>query len=283
LTRQWETAVRHGDIAVLETLWSHQGNIDARNRHNHTALMIAAQEGHGLVVTWLIERGAALNNTAKYGLSALMLAVVRGHADVVRRLVTAGADSRIRGTGAPGFAGKTALDLAMESGDVQMIEALQGADAQPPTASHRYFASATSWAEARAMLTFQPIHPEYTAGFPLKELRIHVRDHKQREVLPGDRTLEAYYGGFTFSQSRKRGDEARRLALTVSYGREPREARISGHPARLYDLGPEPEPDDIDGRSPAVVAWHEGEMFYLIASGEMASEVLVAIANSIYA
>ena len=56
--------------------------------------------------------GADLNATAKYRLSALMLAVIAGHADVARRLVSAGADLTITGSGAPGFEGKTAHDLA---------------------------------------------------------------------------------------------------------------------------------------------------------------------------
>jgi hypothetical protein len=50
---------------------------------------------------------------------------------------------------------------------------------------------------------------------------------------------------------------------------------------RKYELGPEPgpEPDDIDGRSPAVV-WHEGEMHYLVASHEVLVVELVRIARS---
>jgi hypothetical protein len=145
-----------------------------------------------------------------------------------------------------------------------------------------YFETATSWQAARAMLAFQPVEPRYTAGLSLRSIRIHVRDHKQRELAIGDRTLEAHYGGFVLSESRKGVAEARRLALDVSYGPDPREARIAGHPARTYQLGPEPPPGDIDGRSPAVVTWHDGEMFFLIASYEMASEALLPVATSLY-
>ena len=45
---------------------------------------------------------------------------------------------------------------------------------------------------------------------------------------------------------------------------------------------PEPAPDDIDGRSPAIVAWHDGELFCLIASDTMSSDQLVRIAISLY-
>lgn len=144
------------------------------------------------------------------------------------------------------------------------------------------FESAPTWAAAGKMLTFLPIEPKHTAGYILKGLRIFVRDHKSREVPIRDRTLEAHYGGFVFSQSRHSASEARRLALVVSYGREPHEALIAGHPARLYELGPEPAPDDVDGRSPAVATWFDDEMFYLIASTELPADALLSIAASLY-
>jgi ankyrin repeat protein len=45
-----------------------------------------------------------------------MLAIVNGHEKVAERLIAAGADLSIRGTGAPGFAGRTAADLASARG-----------------------------------------------------------------------------------------------------------------------------------------------------------------------
>jgi hypothetical protein len=145
------------------------------------------------------------------------------------------------------------------------------------------FESAPTWEAAGTMLTFLPIEPKHTAGFGLQGLRIFVRDHRLREVPMGDRTLEAHYGGFVFSQSRHGVDEARRLALVVSYGRAPRDAQIAGRLARIYELGAEPPPDDVDGRSPAVLTWFDGEMFYLIASTELVAEALLPIAASLYA
>jgi hypothetical protein len=144
------------------------------------------------------------------------------------------------------------------------------------------FEAASSWKAARALLTFQPRHPKHTAGLHRQSMRVHVRDHKLREVPVEDRTLEVHYGAFVLSQSRKGAEEARRLALSVRYGQAPREAQIAGHAARVYELGPEPDPGDIDGRTPAVVTWQDGEMFFLIASGEMSSGDLVRIAESMY-
>jgi hypothetical protein len=125
-------------------------------------------------------------------------------------------------------------------------------------AENPHFASAPSWNAAGEMLTFQPRQPAFTAGRELQSLRIYVRDHKMRDLRIGERSLE------------------------VSYGRNLREGAIAGHPARIYELGPEPEPDDLDGRPPAVVTWHDGEMFFLIASGEMPVDELIPIAASMY-
>jgi uncharacterized protein len=89
--------------------------------------MLAAAAGNGDVVDWLTGHGAALDHTAKFGLSALMLAVVRGHTGIVRKLAAAGSSLELCGTGAPGFAGKTALDLATARGDAEIIGILRSA------------------------------------------------------------------------------------------------------------------------------------------------------------
>ena len=119
-----------------------------------------------------------------------------------------------------------------------------------------HFQPAASWKEARRLVTFEPRRPRKTEGLRPK-LRIHVRDHKRR-LAPEDRTLEAYYGPFVLSQSCKGEAEAKRWALDVSFGADPRPATIAGRLGRVFELGPEVPPDDIDSRPPAVVAWHDG-------------------------
>jgi uncharacterized protein len=121
----WEDAIKRGDVQRVVELLGHGANVDARDRHGQTALMLAAQAGCREVVETLIAHRADLNVTAKFGLSALMLALVAGHEDVARLLARAGADASLRGTGAPGFAGKTAHDLAVDRGMLELSTELK--------------------------------------------------------------------------------------------------------------------------------------------------------------
>jgi uncharacterized protein len=115
------------DVDRLRQLLEAGADINALDRYGQTSVMIAARDGRADVMRFLIAGGAVLDQTAKYGLSAVMLAVINGHLEVVRMLVHAGARLDLRGSGAPGFAGKTAWDLAEARGEAPMMEALRGA------------------------------------------------------------------------------------------------------------------------------------------------------------
>ena len=121
----WEDAIKRGDLQDVRDLLDRGTDVNARDRHGQTALMLAAHAGHRQVVEALIAHRADLNATAKYGLNALMIALVAGHAEVARLLADAGTDLLLRGTGAPGFAGKTAHDLAVERGMPELSAALK--------------------------------------------------------------------------------------------------------------------------------------------------------------
>jgi len=116
----WEDAIKRGDVRIVRDLLERGVDVDARDRYGQTALMLAAHAGHREVIEALIAHRANLNVTAKFGLSALMLALVAGHAEVARLLAKAGADLSLRGTGAPGFVDKTAYDLAVERGMLEL-------------------------------------------------------------------------------------------------------------------------------------------------------------------
>lgn len=121
----WGDAVKHNNVQVVLELLERGADVNALDRHGQTALMLAAHAGHGAIVETLIAHRANLNVTAKFGLSAVMLAVVAGHAEVARLLAKAGADVSLRASGAPGFAGKTAYDLAVERGMPELAAELK--------------------------------------------------------------------------------------------------------------------------------------------------------------
>jgi len=126
VTPEWSDAIERSDVDAIRRLLDAGADINARDRRNQTGLMIAAQHGRPAVAGLLIDRGADLNASAKYTLSAIMLAVINGHVDIVRMLAGAGADLTLQGSGAPGFAGNTALDLAVARGEPAMIAAVRG-------------------------------------------------------------------------------------------------------------------------------------------------------------
>ena len=132
MTPDWEQAARRGDVGTIDRLLAAGEDVNSPDRYGQTALMLASQLGHASLVERLIAAGADLNRTAKYRLSALMLAVINGHESIVRTLVAAGSDTSLAGSGAPGFAGKTAADLARGRGEDQLADFIErGAGREP--------------------------------------------------------------------------------------------------------------------------------------------------------
>jgi len=121
----WEQAAATGDVRFLRRMRRDGHDIDAKDGYGQTALMRAAHAGQREAVQWLVAHGANLDHTSKFHLSALMLAVIANHDKIARMLVRAGADTSITGAGAPGFAGKTAADLAEESGATKLAAAIR--------------------------------------------------------------------------------------------------------------------------------------------------------------
>jgi hypothetical protein len=148
--------------------------------------------------------------------------------------------------------------------------------------SNPHFEFPRDWKEARTLVDFTPLEPSECLGCRLQSLAVFVRDHQRRELASAERSLEANYGGFVFSQASRGVEEARRLALDTRYGLAPRQVRVAGREGRIFELGPEPAAGDSDPRSPAVVAWCDAKLFYLVASDRYPSADLLRVAESVY-
>lgn len=137
-----------------------------------------------------------------------------------------------------------------------------------------HFITVDNWEQAEETLGFKLFRPRHRP----QAFRIHVRDHRLRDVPP---TLEVYFDGFTLSQAKRDEVEARRLA-SESYGLEPTVVRVGPNQAVAYELGPEPDPGDIDPRPPSVVTWADGDLFLLLGSDTKPADDLLEIAASLY-
>ena len=144
-----------------------------------------------------------------------------------------------------------------------------------------HFVPLEDWSGAGPLVDFRPLVPTHTAGVDLQALAVFVMDHRKREVPRSRRAVEAHYGDFVLSQSMPGKAEARRQALSAAYGAEAETVTVLGHEGRGYRRGPPVPDDDPDGRSPAVLVWADGPLFYLLASTELDLEVLVRIAESL--
>jgi uncharacterized protein len=125
VTRDWIRAAEQGDVGAFAAILDQGASIDQCDQFGRTALMIAAHNGRSELVAYLIAKGADLNARAKYGLTPLMLAVIARDVESVYTLVRAGADLRVLARGVPGFAGRTAYDLAMDYGLTELRDDLR--------------------------------------------------------------------------------------------------------------------------------------------------------------
>lgn len=147
--------------------------------------------------------------------------------------------------------------------------------------SNPHFVAVEDWDGVEPLVDFAPLVPGYTAGRERQTLAVFVVDHEQREVARSRRSVEAHYGDFVFAQSMPGVAEARRSALSAAYGPDVETVTVSGHEGRGYRLGPPVDEGDPDGRSPAVVVWADGPLFYLLASTELDLDELLRIASSL--
>jgi ankyrin repeat protein len=128
-------AAARGDVPHMRTLLeSGRTNVNFRDYDRRTALHVAASEGHLNVCQFLVERGAKVNRSDRWGGSPLDDAHRHRHADVIHYLRDLGAS-----TGSGNRA--TNLITAAASGDVDEVKlllhsllAVAGTDEKPANA-----------------------------------------------------------------------------------------------------------------------------------------------------
>jgi len=103
-------AAQNGHESTVRLLIEGGSDVNAKNNHCGTALMMAASNGHESTVRLLIEAGSDVMGRDEDGLTALMLAA-DGHESIVRLLIEAGSDLRARDNYCV-----TALMIAAENG-----------------------------------------------------------------------------------------------------------------------------------------------------------------------
>ena len=119
-------AAEAGDAARIQELLASGADINTRDEHGRTPLMIAAVKGHAPAVTLLLDKGSDIAAKNKYGLSALQFAAGTGRAEVVGVLLERGANPRERDA----RTGDVPVISAAGSGSVDTVAALlaRGAD-----------------------------------------------------------------------------------------------------------------------------------------------------------
>nr|XP_025862273.1 ankyrin repeat domain-containing protein 29 [Vulpes vulpes] len=113
-------AARRGNLALLRLLLnSGRVDVDCRDSHGTTLLMVASYAGHIDCVRELVLQGADINLQRESGPTALFFAAQQGHNDVVRFLFEFGASTEFRTKD-----GGTALLAASQYGHMQVVETL---------------------------------------------------------------------------------------------------------------------------------------------------------------
>lgn len=103
-------ACLHGHVPLVQFLLKQVAiDVEVRDNDGSTPLMVAAQNGHDLVVYLLLNKGAQVDAQDNQGFTALMAAAQDGHGKCVKVLLEKGANVALFTA-----AKLTALDIALD-------------------------------------------------------------------------------------------------------------------------------------------------------------------------
>lgn len=120
-TAKYFTAVRKGDLITLENLLKNNIDINIKDAHNETGIIIATDRNNLAMVKLFLEHGADVNVASdNINNTPIMIASVKGYTDIVRLLIE---KSNPDMTILNGYGG-TALIPACERGHVDVVKLL---------------------------------------------------------------------------------------------------------------------------------------------------------------
>jgi ankyrin repeat protein len=121
------------DLAGMKALILAGANVNERNRHGVTALILASFRNSPDVVRLLLDAGADIESRWRRGDTALYVAARQGHDDVVKVLISRGADINVRSW----YDGSTPLMIAAAQGHYSTASILIAAGADVNARNNR--------------------------------------------------------------------------------------------------------------------------------------------------
>lgn len=112
-------AARRGKTALLEAMTTNNTLLELGSSDGRRPLHEAASNGHGKAVTWLLDRGVAVDAADSAGRTALHRAALGGHGELVGRLLERGAT--LEATDVEGNTPLLSAAISGASGVVQML------------------------------------------------------------------------------------------------------------------------------------------------------------------
>lgn len=113
-------SVANGDLSAVRQCVESVADINAVNKDDETALMIASKMGYLEIVKYLVENDFEVNARVLFGdETALILASQYGHLEIVEFLISKGADKNIQD-----YSGFTALMWASVRGYFEIVQCL---------------------------------------------------------------------------------------------------------------------------------------------------------------
>lgn len=120
LDNQLIEAVKQGDTVAVKELLAKEADVNAKDRHDNTALMVAAREGAPETVKVLIKAGADVDAKDEVGWTPLIYASIHGRTGIVKALIEAGADVNAKDKNS-----KTVLRWAADEGHAEIVNLLK--------------------------------------------------------------------------------------------------------------------------------------------------------------